>query len=96
MGDSGSLFLGFMLAALGLELRFENIDEVTFFVPVAVLAVPILDTLMACVARLRRGDSIFRAARDHVWHRLVAVGISERGPWRSSTSPASRAGGLGW
>lgn len=79
MGDAGSLFLGFMLAALGLELRFENIQEVTFFVPVAILAVPILDTLMACAARIRRGDSIFRAGRDHVSHRLVAVGISPRG-----------------
>jgi UDP-GlcNAc:undecaprenyl-phosphate/decaprenyl-phosphate GlcNAc-1-phosphate transferase len=79
MGDAGSLFLGFMLAALGLELRFENIQEVTFFVPVAILAVPILDTLMTCVARIRRGDSIFRAGRDHVSHRLVAVGISQRG-----------------
>jgi UDP-GlcNAc:undecaprenyl-phosphate/decaprenyl-phosphate GlcNAc-1-phosphate transferase len=79
MGDSGSLFLGFMLAALGLELRFENIQEVTFFVPVAILAVPILDTLMTCAARIRRGVSIFRGGRDHVSHRLVAVGISPRG-----------------
>ena len=79
MGDSGSLFLGFMLAALGLELRFENIQEVTFFVPVALLAVPILDTLMICAARIRRGHSIFRAGRDHISHRLVAVGISPRG-----------------
>jgi UDP-GlcNAc:undecaprenyl-phosphate GlcNAc-1-phosphate transferase len=79
MGDSGSLFLGFMLAGLGLELRFENIQEVTFFVPVAVLAVPILDTLMTGAARIRRGHSIFRAGRDHVSHRLVAVGISPRG-----------------
>jgi UDP-GlcNAc:undecaprenyl-phosphate GlcNAc-1-phosphate transferase len=79
MGDSGSLILGFMLAALGLELRFENIQEVTFFVPVALLAVPILDTLMTCAARIRRGHSIFRAGRDHVSHRLVAVGISPQG-----------------
>src|SRR5436853_130754 len=55
MGDAGSLFLGFVLAALGLKLRFNNIDRVTFFVPIAVLAIPILDALMVSVSRVLRG-----------------------------------------
>jgi UDP-GlcNAc:undecaprenyl-phosphate/decaprenyl-phosphate GlcNAc-1-phosphate transferase len=75
MGDAGSLFLGFLLAALGLKLRFGNIERVTFFVPVAVMAVPILDTLTVSVSRMRQRASPFRAGKDHISHRLVKVGI---------------------
>lgn len=75
MGDAGSLFLGFLLAALGLELRFNNIDQVTFFVPVAVMAIPILDALMVSVSRVQRGLSPIHPGRDHISHRLVRVGI---------------------
>lgn len=75
MGDAGSLFLGFLLAGLGLELRFEGIARVTFFVPVAVLAVPILDALMVSISRTRRGVSPIMPGRDHISHRLVKVGI---------------------
>jgi UDP-GlcNAc:undecaprenyl-phosphate GlcNAc-1-phosphate transferase len=75
MGDAGSLFLGFLLAALGLELRFDNLARVTFFVPVAVMAVPILDTLMVSVSRVRRGLSPINPGRDHISHRLVKVGV---------------------
>jgi UDP-GlcNAc:undecaprenyl-phosphate GlcNAc-1-phosphate transferase len=75
MGDAGSLFLGFLLAALGLKLRFDNIDQVTFFVPVAVMAIPILDALMVSVSRVQRGLSPIHPGRDHISHRLVKVGI---------------------
>lgn len=79
MGDAGSLFLGFVLAGLGLELRFDNIARVTFFVPVAVMAIPILDALMVSVSRVRRGLSPIHPGRDHVSHRLVKVGIPSTG-----------------
>lgn len=79
MGDAGSLFLGFVLAGLGLELRFDNIARVTFFVPVAVMAIPILDALMVSVSRVRRGLSPIHPGRDHVSHRLVKVGIPSAG-----------------
>jgi UDP-GlcNAc:undecaprenyl-phosphate GlcNAc-1-phosphate transferase len=75
MGDAGSLFLGFLLAALGLDLRFDNIARVTFFVPVAIMAVPILDALMVSVSRVRRGLSPIRPGKDHISHRLVRVGL---------------------
>lgn len=75
MGDAGSLFLGFLLAALGLKLRFDNIARVTFFVPVAVMAIPVLDALMVTISRLRRGLSPIQPGRDHMSHRLVKVGI---------------------
>lgn len=75
MGDAGSLFLGFLLAVLGLELKFDNIVRVTFFVPVAVLAVPILDALLVSVSRMRRGLSPIKPGRDHISHRLMRLGI---------------------
>lgn len=75
MGDAGSLFLGFMLAVLGLKLRFDNIERITFFVPVAVMGLPILDTLVVSISRMRRGRSPFQPGRDHISHRLVKTGI---------------------
>ncbi|MEO7804523.1 MAG: MraY family glycosyltransferase [Actinomycetota bacterium] len=75
MGDAGSLFLGFLLAALGLELSFDNIARVTFFVPVAIMAVPILDALMVSISRVKSGLSPIHPGKDHTSHRLVALGI---------------------
>jgi len=75
MGDCGSLFLGFMLAYLGLKLRFPGPTDVTFLVPILVLGVAILDTTLVTVCRLLRRRSPFQGGRDHVSHRLVAVGI---------------------
>ncbi|MGH9194118.1 MAG: glycosyltransferase family 4 protein [Acidimicrobiia bacterium] len=75
MGDTGSLFLGFLLAALGLELSFDNIARVTFFVPIAIMAVPIVDALMVSVSRVRRGLSPIHPGRDHTSHRLVRLGV---------------------
>ncbi|MGH2810795.1 MAG: glycosyltransferase family 4 protein, partial [Actinomycetota bacterium] len=75
MGDFGSLFFGFLLAGLGLELHFDNIRQVTFFVPVAILAIPILDALLVSVSRVKRGLSPIHPGRDHLSHRLVALGL---------------------
>ena len=79
MGDAGSLFIGFLLAGLGLELRFDNIARVTFFVPVAILAVPILDALMVSVSRVLKGLSPIQPGKDHISHRLVKTGIPPKG-----------------
>lgn len=80
MGDSGALFLGFMLAATGIKLRFpENVTFVTWMVPVLVLGVPVFDTALVFVSRLRRGmNPLTNPGRDHVSHRLVAAGMSRR------------------
>lgn len=79
MGDAGSLFFGFLLAGLGLELRFDNIARVTFFVPVALLAVPILDALLVSLSRVRKGLSPIQPGKDHISHRLVKLGIPSGG-----------------
>ncbi len=79
MGDVGALFLGFTLAILGLQLRFPgNQPTVTWMVPVFILAVPIFDTTLAVVSRLRRGLSPNTAGKDHISHRLVRLGFSQR------------------
>jgi UDP-GlcNAc:undecaprenyl-phosphate/decaprenyl-phosphate GlcNAc-1-phosphate transferase len=78
MGDAGSLYLGFLLSYLGLKLRFDAADDVTFLVPILALAVPILDTTLVTVSRLRNGRSPFQGGRDHASHRLVRLGLSVR------------------
>ncbi len=75
MGDAGSLFLGFMLAVLGVKLRFPGPTNVMFLVPVLVLLMAILDTTLVTVCRLRTGRSPMQGGRDHMSHRLVFIGI---------------------
>ncbi len=80
MGDSGALFLGFVLAAIGIKLRFpDNVTFVTWMVPVLVMGVPILDSALVIVSRLRRRLNPFTTpGKDHVSHRLVAAGMTPR------------------
>lgn len=80
MGDTGSLFLGFILAALAIKLRFpSNTPLVTWMVPVCVLALPLFDTALVVVSRLRRGVNPFTTAgKDHLSHRLHALGLTRR------------------
>jgi UDP-GlcNAc:undecaprenyl-phosphate/decaprenyl-phosphate GlcNAc-1-phosphate transferase len=75
MGDAGSLFLGVMLAALGMLLNLDRGMLVTAAVPVLILTVPVLDTALVTVARIRHGVSPFQGGRDHTSHRLVRVGL---------------------
>jgi UDP-GlcNAc:undecaprenyl-phosphate GlcNAc-1-phosphate transferase len=75
MGDAGSLFLGVMLAALGMLLSLDRGMLVTAAVPVLILTVPVLDTALVSVARIRHGISPFQGGRDHTSHRLVRIGL---------------------
>lgn len=75
MGDAGSLFIGLLLAVLGVKLRFPGPTQVTFMVPILVLGVAIFDTTLVTVTRLVHRRSPLQGGRDHVSHRLVAVGI---------------------
>ena len=80
MGDSGSLFIGFMLAAVGIKLRFpEHPLLATWFIPILVLGLPIFDTTLVFVSRIRRGlNPLTHAGTDHTSHRLVARGLTVR------------------
>jgi UDP-GlcNAc:undecaprenyl-phosphate/decaprenyl-phosphate GlcNAc-1-phosphate transferase len=80
MGDCGSMFLGFSLAALAIQGTHRSAPNlaISFFAPVAVLAIPIFDTTLVSVARMLHGRAISQGGRDHVSHRLVSLGLSER------------------
>lgn len=80
MGDAGALFLGFLLAVLALQLRFpDNINYVTWMAPVFIMGLPIFDTSLVIVSRLRRRVNPFTTAgKDHISHRLVALGFTQR------------------
>jgi UDP-GlcNAc:undecaprenyl-phosphate GlcNAc-1-phosphate transferase len=75
MGDTGSLFLGFMLAAVGIKLRFpSNSAFVTWMVPVLTLAVPVFDTTLITISRLRRGvNPLTTPGKDHLNFRLARL-----------------------
>ena len=78
LGDSGSMFIGFALAAISIWTQRKGATAVALAVPVLALGVPILDVTLSVVRRLSRGTSPFRADREHVHHRLLALGLSHR------------------
>lgn len=79
MGDAGSLFLGAVLAIATVRLN-PNVESkaTSFSIPLLLLAIPILDTTVAVVSRIRRGRSIFAGGRDHLSHRLIRRGHTKR------------------
>jgi UDP-GlcNAc:undecaprenyl-phosphate GlcNAc-1-phosphate transferase len=82
MGDGGSLFLGLNLAMLTISSPQHNDAPSRLLAimaaPMLILMVPILDTTLVTVSRLRSGRSAAHGGRDHSSHRLVAIGLSER------------------
>ncbi len=80
MGDTGALFLGFLLAAVGIKLRFPaNSKTVTWIIPLLVLALPIFDTTLVFISRLRRGKNpLTTPGKDHISHRLAILTGSRR------------------
>jgi UDP-GlcNAc:undecaprenyl-phosphate GlcNAc-1-phosphate transferase len=76
MGDAGSLFLGFLLAVSVLQVNPMLVPPASFLVPLLLLALPVLDTTVVVLARLRHGRSVGQAGKDHLSHRLVARGFS--------------------
>ncbi|MGH7804169.1 MAG: hypothetical protein ACREQJ_07455 [Candidatus Binatia bacterium] len=93
MGDSGSLFIGYLLATLSLYKDLAS-DVVTFVaVPALALLVPILDTSLVTITRVLRGRSIAQGGRDHSSHRLVRLGLSEPDAVKLLWGLAAVAGG---
>ncbi|HEC22219.1 MAG TPA: undecaprenyl/decaprenyl-phosphate alpha-N-acetylglucosaminyl 1-phosphate transferase [Chloroflexi bacterium] len=74
MGDAGSLLLGFVLAVLGIKLEFVGRPlDVTWMIPIIILGLPIFDTTLVVISRLRRGKPVYQGGKDHTSHRLVSV-----------------------
>jgi UDP-N-acetylmuramyl pentapeptide phosphotransferase/UDP-N-acetylglucosamine-1-phosphate transferase len=76
MGDSGALFIGFLVAMLTLQVAPDLAPPASFLVPLLLVAVPILDTTTVVFGRLRHGLSPLQAGKDHLSHRLVTRGLS--------------------
>jgi hypothetical protein len=77
LGDCGALFLGFFLAAISVLGNQKSATAVAMMVPIIALGVPILDTSLAFLRRVLLGKHPFQADRDHLHHRLLALGLSQ-------------------
>lgn len=78
MGDTGSTFLGFMLASVSIFGLFKTYAVISFAVPFLVLGLPIFDICFAVIRRLAKGQSPLHADRGHVHHRLIDMGFSQK------------------
>jgi UDP-GlcNAc:undecaprenyl-phosphate GlcNAc-1-phosphate transferase len=76
MGDTGSMFLGYILAVSSVKTGYKSSTAIT--VVSVVLAFPILDTVLALVRRAASGRPLFHGDNEHIHHRLLALGLSHR------------------
>lgn len=79
MGDGGAMFLGFILATFGIKSASAS-AEWNWAIPILVLGVPVFDTALIIVSRLRRGLLPFSSpGKDHTAHRLANLGLGQKG-----------------
>jgi UDP-GlcNAc:undecaprenyl-phosphate GlcNAc-1-phosphate transferase len=78
MGDSGAMFLGFVLSAISIVgvLKFSTL--ITLLVPILILGSPILDTLFSIVRRLVEGRAPWKFDKDHIHHRFLRIGMNTK------------------
>jgi UDP-GlcNAc:undecaprenyl-phosphate GlcNAc-1-phosphate transferase len=76
-GDSGSMFLGFIIAVIAL-LGFKNITLTSLVVPILILAIPIMDTFFAIIRRALKGEPISKPDKLHLHHQLLNMGFGHR------------------
>ncbi len=77
MGDSGSMFLGFIIATIAL-LGFKNVTLTSLIIPLLILAIPILDTLFAIIRRMLKGEPISTPDKFHIHHQLLKRNLTQR------------------
>ena len=78
MGDTGSTFLGFMLATVSITGLFKAYTAISFVVPFLLLGLPIFDICFAVIRRVASGHSPMEADRGHFHHRLIDMGFSQK------------------
>ncbi|MGD9905682.1 MAG: hypothetical protein AB7U83_19595 [Vicinamibacterales bacterium] len=96
MGDTGSLFIGLMVSGLNVmgPFPYSRGTVAVLLLPVLILLVPLFDTAFVTVARTLAGRSVAQGGRDHTSHRLVALGMSERGAVLTLWVMAVASGGV--
>jgi UDP-GlcNAc:undecaprenyl-phosphate/decaprenyl-phosphate GlcNAc-1-phosphate transferase len=77
MGDTGALFLGYMIAVLSL-LGFKNVTFISFIIPIIILGVPMTDTIFAIVRRLVKKAPLSKPDKSHLHHCLLNLGFTHR------------------
>ena len=78
MGDTGAMFLGFLLATTSIQGLFKFYAVISFAVPFLILGLPIFDTMSSIIRRVSKGKSPASADRGHVHHRLIDMGFSQK------------------
>jgi UDP-GlcNAc:undecaprenyl-phosphate/decaprenyl-phosphate GlcNAc-1-phosphate transferase len=78
MGDGGSYFLGYMLAALSILGSLKTKASVTILLPIIALGLPLMEVIWSGIRRFLMGQGIFRADKDHLHHRLLRLGYTHR------------------
>ncbi|HRY29187.1 MAG TPA: MraY family glycosyltransferase [Elusimicrobiota bacterium] len=78
MGDTGSLMLGFCMAALSMGTSYTHVNEIGVFAPLLILGLPLYDTLFVSFLRIKQGKSPFLGSKDHLALKLEALGLTSR------------------
>lgn len=78
MGDTGSLFLGYVISVLSLLGLYKSVTLFSVVVPIIILGVPIFDTTFAIIRRILNKQPISAPDKSHIHHRLMAFGLSHR------------------
>lgn len=79
LGDTGSMFLGLVLAVIGLAgSQYKVVTAAALIIPICALAIPIYDSILALWRRLLRKNSVFIADKKHLHHRFLELGLSQR------------------
>jgi len=78
LGDTGSLFLGFMLGSISIAGSMKSATVGTILVPIVLMGLPVLDTSLSIVRRLLKNSNILEADREHIHHKLLDMGFSHK------------------
>jgi len=79
MGDSGALFIGFVLAGIALGQGYTEVNTIALIAPLLILGIPLYDTVLVMVLRTMKRRSMFRGSNDHLALRLRAMGMTVKG-----------------
>ncbi|OQX71913.1 MAG: UDP-N-acetylmuramyl pentapeptide phosphotransferase, partial [Candidatus Cloacimonas sp. 4484_275] len=80
MGDTGSLFIGFNIAAISVigSAQYKGITTMTLLIPIIASVIPLTDTFLAVFRRIKNRKNIFQADKEHLHHKMLELGFSQK------------------